>query len=138
MNEKIFSKFDESELLTLKFSTNDFTSKLIWHDENEFELNGKMYDVVKIEECSDEFTVYCYNDEKEELLISNFKKLNDVKSEGKNLLTTRLNIFVLYAVQFDYQSIKRYFNTQLQQHPTTNNYLSVSIDTITPPPKISL
>jgi hypothetical protein len=135
MNEKIFSKQDNSESITFKFSLNDFNRLLNWHDANEFELNGKMYDVIKIEECNGEYTVHCFNDEKEEVLISNFKKLNDRNGEQKNCITVQSSNFVMLAVKNDNPSFQRYYGLYSQPLISTINYHSISFDILTPPPK---
>jgi hypothetical protein len=135
MQKKVVDMNGSTDILILQFSRIDFKSKLIWHDKNEFEFNGKMYDVIRIEEGENGIIIYCLNDEKEEILISNFKKLNDVKGEQKNCITVRHNNFVMYAVKNDNQFINRYYNTYPQTQTVTINYNSVSIDIITPPPR---
>ena len=137
MSEKIYLVKETSDVTVLKLSTNDFKNKLIWRDKNEFEFNGKMYDVIRINEDENEYTVYCLNDVKEEILVSNFKKLNDEKREQKNYITVKHNNFVMYAIQISNSYRNRYYNSFSQVLPETRNYSQVSIDVLTPPPRIS-
>jgi len=138
MSEKIYFLKESSDVTVLKFSTSDFINKLIWRDKNEFEFNGKMYDVIRIDENENEYTVYCLNDVKEEILVSNFKKLNDEKGGQKNCITVKHNNFVMYAIQISNPYRNRYYNSFSQVLPETRNYNPVSIDVLTPPPRISL
>jgi hypothetical protein len=138
MREKIYFLKESSDVTVLKFSTSDFINKLIWRDKNEFEFNGKMYDVIRIDENENEYTVYCLNDVKEEILVSNFKKLNDEKGGQKNCITVKHNNFVMYAIQISNPYRNRYYSSFSQVLPETPNYNQVSIDVLTPPPRISL
>jgi hypothetical protein len=138
MSEKIYLLKESSDVTVLKFSTNDFKNKLIWRDKNEFEFNDKMYDVIRIDEDENEYTVYCLNDVKEEILVSNFKKLNDGKGEQKNYVTVKHNNSVMYAIQISNPFRNRYYNSFYQPLPATRNYNPVSLDVLTPPPRISL
>lgn len=138
MSEKIYLLNETSDVTVLKFSKSDFKNKLIWRDKNEFEFNSKMYDVIRIDEDENEYTVYCLNDVKEEILVSNFKKLNDGKREQKNYVTVKHNNSVMYAIQISNSYRNRYYNSFYQPLPATRNYNPVSIDVLTPPPRISL
>ena len=78
MYEKILSENDEGDIIVLEISAYDFENILKWYDSKEFKFNGKMYDVIKIEKRSDQYIIYCFNDIKEELLISNYNKLDNI------------------------------------------------------------
>jgi len=138
MSEKIYLLNETSDVTVLKFSKSDFKNKLIWRDKNEFEFNSKMYDVIRIDEDENGYTVYCLNDVKEEILVSNFKKLNDEKGGQKNYITVKHNNFVMYAIQISNPYRNRYHNSFSQVLPETRNYSQISIDVLTPPPRISL
>jgi len=135
MNENIFSKQDHSEIVILKFSSSDFHQLLNLRDANEFELDGKMYDVIKIEKHEDECIVFCFNDVKEEILISNFKKLYEKNGEQKNCITVQHSTITLLAVKNDNTSLQRYFGLYSKPLISTINYHSISFDILTPPPK---
>jgi len=136
MQEKVLSDYNGSEITVLIFSSADYEKKLYWYDKNEFMLDGKMYDVIKIEESNNEFIIYCLNDQKEELLISNYKKLNDGKGEQKSFVTVHHNSIVVYAIRNDGFLFKKYNTTNSQPYFSTSNYNSVSLDITTPPPRI--
>ena len=73
-----------SDIEKLFFSVTDF-SKIDWIEEDrEFELNGKLYDVSKIEQTARGFDIYCVNDSLEEGFIAMFdqwKKSNSPSSK---------------------------------------------------------
>lgn len=135
MDEKISSMNEASNVTILKFSLSDFKTKLNWHEKDEFEFDGKMYDVVKIEESNGGYKVYCFNDEKEEILISNFKKLNDKIGDQKNCITFQHNTFVMLAVENDNFLFKKFNSSYQQPLICINNYTSLSFDIPTPPPR---
>jgi len=138
MSGKIYFLQETSDVIVLKFSRSDFYNKINWRDENEFELNGKMYDVIKIEKQSDEYTVFCFNDEKEELLISNFKKLIDINVEQKNCINVQHNSFVMLAIKNDNYLFKKYSTLNNQPIMVISNYSSKLFDISDPPPKVSI
>jgi len=138
MSEKIYFLQESSDVIVLKFSRSDFYNKINWRDENEFELNGKMYDVIKIEKQADEYTVFCFNDEKEELLISNFKKLIDKNVEQKNCINVQHNSFVMFAIKNDNYLFKKYSTLNNQPIMVISNYSSKLFDISDPPPKVSI
>ena len=95
MRENIALINKASDITILKFSFSDYKNKLNWHEKSEFEFDGRMYDVIEIEQSEDGYTIYCLHDEKEEMLISNFKKLNEINGEQKNFVTVQHSNFVL-------------------------------------------
>ena len=137
MNEKIFSRFSDSELLALKFSSIDFKSKINWRDSNEFELSGNLYDVVKIEKRNNEYIIYCFNDSKEETLIASFKNLNEKSGDHKYFVLEQLHMIVLQAIQNDVWILKLYHEQNEFVRLITKKYSSVISDIQTPPPKFN-
>lgn len=97
----------EEDLILFKFSKDDLESGLShveWVEENEFRIDGEMYDVVKREVKKDSVYVYCFHDEKESVLYSAivkiFKKLfGDDRNNLKNLVA-----FNSHISEFYYQS----------------------------------
>lgn len=51
-------------------------SAINWIDENEFILNGNMYDVIEKQGGSEKMIVYCIQDNKETELITAYQKMN--------------------------------------------------------------
>ena len=135
MQEKVSSNYTCSEITIFKFSLNDINSKLRWLDKNEFMLDGKMYDVIRIDEHNNELTIYCLNDEKEEKLISNYNNLNDGKGKQESFVIVHHNSIVLYAIRNDCFLFKKFNTVNSQPCFSPDNYHSVLLDIITPPPR---
>jgi hypothetical protein len=75
MKMKILKEeFDKEDLQ--KFSSNDL-KKANWTDENEFVLNGKMYDLVKTKFIKGQKIYYCFQDKKETKIANIETKIHD-------------------------------------------------------------
>ena len=135
MQEKVSSNYVGSDITIFKLSLKDYKSRLHWRDKNEFELEGKMYDVIKIEESNDGFIIYCLHDEKEEKLISNFNKLNEGRQEQKSFVTVHHHSNILYAVKNESVFFKIINNINSLPCLSASSYHSVSLDITTPPPR---
>ena len=66
VKENILQKIPDSTLVKI-YKASDF-------DDHEFELDGKMYDVVRYEMNGDEKILYCFEDESETALNLNIKR----------------------------------------------------------------
>jgi hypothetical protein len=133
----INSVADLSSLETLIFYNDEFTQKINWKGENEFEFKGKMYDIVKTERSDNEVIVYCVWDEREDELISNFEKhcqsnsLRDkIHFSHYSLITTNL-----LAVKNDLLKPERINSRNFLPENYFNYYHSISKQILTPPPK---
>jgi len=134
------SNQNSSLLLKLKFTKNEFSRDLDWKDEYEFEFNGEMYDVAKIEKDGSNVFIYCIRDENEELLISNYEKVSGTNSEKDKIASspqTSLIHLQLIAIQNELFSFKRMTDLVLFSESHINNYHSIHQKSPTPPPKIS-
>lgn len=63
--QNLAASIDKSELVLLKFSLDDAETILHWKEENEFEYNGEMYDVIKRFFIGNEVCYYCWPDKSE-------------------------------------------------------------------------
>jgi hypothetical protein len=140
MRAILTSKQNSSLLLKLKFAKNEFFRDLNWKDEYEFEFNGEMYDVAKIERSGDTVFIYCIRDKNEELLISNYEKVSMTNSEKDKIASspqTSLIHLQLIAIQNELFSYKRITNLVHFSESYINNYRSIYQQSPTPPPKTS-
>ena len=80
MQTLINSTNKSSKIQKLKFTRFEYDTKLNWKEENEFEYKGMMYDVERVEIKSNCVIVYCLRDVTEEMLISNYEKLQKSNS----------------------------------------------------------
>ena len=73
-------------------------------EDNEFRLNGKMYDIVKEVHTFSQIIFYCVNDEKEERLLEKFsdsiKNLAETKDSFKKNLGKLIKYLFLELIEF--------------------------------------
>ena len=123
------------------FSLNDKTaiSKLEWEDDQEFRLDGKMYDVIEKKIENGKLIIRCISDEKETALVKKFEQINNEKganAKGKAALLIKL-ISNTYLVAFVFELPVE--NSALIQLPYFNSNIITPLrsDVLTPPPQIS-
>ena len=139
MYAMINSVRDLSEIHKLKLTKYEYTRRLNWKDENEFEFEGKMYDIVKTEMNNDEVIVYCIWDKRENELISIYEKhcrnnSTRDKIHSSNFSTNTTN---LLAIQNEFSTPGGINFVMFLSEKHANNYHSVFKDSLTPPPKIA-
>jgi hypothetical protein len=140
MRAILTSNQNSSLLLKLKFTKNEFFRDLNWRDEYEFEFNGEMYDVAKIEKNGNNVFIYCIRDENEELLISNYEKVSGTNSEKDKIAScpqTSLMHLQLIAIQNELSSVKKTNDVIPFSENYINNYHSIHQKSPTPPPKVA-
>ena len=121
----------DDRLERIVFSATQF-EKTRWTDgRKEFEHDGKMFDVARIERQGDYYFVYCENDSLEDLLIG-YLRANGSKTKNA----------VIFHVQF-FEPL-RIFDCNIaalrlvRPNPTaTDLYRSIPQELNTPPPRIS-
>lgn len=72
---KMIAGIDKKELVFLKFSDREITSKLQWKHSKEFEYNQQMYDVVEKKSIKDSVYLWCWWDHKETKLNKQLQNL---------------------------------------------------------------
>jgi hypothetical protein len=115
----------------LFFSKKEF-SKIHWEEKfREFELNGKLFDVFKIEKTKVGFEIYCVNDSEEENIVTIFKEW-----KNSNLPVSKAKI-QLHPLFYSDSSIKiehQYLTEQIASCTQTDNYISLKEQIPSPPP----
>ncbi|MDP4116940.1 MAG: hypothetical protein Q8903_12440 [Bacteroidota bacterium] len=139
IKERIFRGISPEDAIHFSFSQNEF-SKLKFTEEDEFEYDGKMFDIVKSEFKNGKHSIYCLNDEKEEQLVKAFQRDNDnhkAKTPSQNSLRIISSIISTGLVKSAFS---------IHKHNYVANILNFKKDTYTsyytkipsPPPKIQL
>ena len=139
INAVINSQWNSLNIQELKFTREEYESKLRWKDEKEFEYNGRMYDIASVKETGDNIIVYCVRDEKEEVLISNYEKLHRTNSTKDKIASdsqTLLLAFHFLAIQNESCKLDNASNALFIPSGGIDNYNSIYIKFPTPPPKI--
>jgi hypothetical protein len=84
---------DNEEVSILFFSLDDkeALAKLEWEGDDEFELNGNMYDVVEKKIQDDKLIIRCISDKKETALVKSYEKINHKdNSNSRSVLLLKL------------------------------------------------
>jgi hypothetical protein len=126
--------YPNENLLTLHF-TPDEIKNLSWENDNEFEYEGKMYDVVKKEMNKAFITILCMADEKETILIDNYLKAQQHSSQHSSSTTLLKLLSQQYVMSFSSEILppvliaKKNFPSYL----TSLHFAETTI--VVPPPK---
>ena len=130
---------DNKEVDLLVFSLNDKKNieKLEWEDDDEFELNGEMYDVIEKKTQNGKLIIRCINDKRETELIKNYEKIN---KEGNSKNRTALLLKLLDNTSASPVTIELFIKNILK--PAKVSFCSIAIsscyhDVLTPPPRVS-
>ncbi|MEY2924190.1 MAG: hypothetical protein RLZZ337_738 [Bacteroidota bacterium] len=101
VKEKLKQNLSNEELTAITVRKGE-AKKLTWTKDNEFLLNGKMYDVVRIEKTKSDITYFCLQDEKEEALFEHLDGLvlNELEHKSKEKRTQiAYSLFNLFCNQ---------------------------------------
>jgi hypothetical protein len=138
MKKLLLQEKSNKEQTILIFSLNDENciSKLEWEDDEEFRLNGEMYDVVEKKIEDGKLIIRCISDKKETALISKFEKMNkENNSKSKSALLIKL-ISSTYLPAENTEQFKKVISV-----PSTidlqSKIISRAHDVLTPPPQVS-
>ena len=97
----ILPTIDDSELISLTFSSEDTLTELRWKHAKEFEFQGRMYDIVKRNRQENSITYLVWQDDEETEINTKIKQLTNTifntSSDSKNSqLTFQLMVKTLY------------------------------------------
>ena len=144
IKSKILGNLDEKELVLIKFLSHPDQQqyKLFhWKEENEFEYNGNMFDVVKQYSVNDTIYYYCINDLKENELFGN---LNVQVDQNMASSTMANNLIKLFKLTVDQSYLFSFSIDNLVQASKatycsciTPGLLPVQQEIDTPPPEIA-
>lgn len=129
----------DKEIFLLTLSKKDIADGKIafqWIHSREFRYNGKMYDIKKNLSDNDSLRVYCYYDEKENLLEELFHKFAKSESEKSKQKNNNINLlsFIGLFCYSDNPSIPNLEGLQIPSYPNTY-YDQFITDVPTPPPQ---
>ena len=135
MIQKISGIVPDNELTCIKFLKTGI-SLAEWKDMSELEYQGSMYDVVKKEESTNYYLLYCLNDQKEEILLKIYNRhFNDEKEKPKQNNLRVLITLIAPAILKNNISINRFDTISSINNYLSFNYQSIWLDKLTPPPK---
>ena len=107
IKHRIIAGISPEQLLLLKFHNNELNRKIDWEEENEFQYNRRMFDVVRTKTTADSTFYWCFPDDEETQINRQITKLVDTflgndlqhKENQKRLLTFYLSPYFL-SVQY--------------------------------------
>ena len=135
MIQKISCLIPANQLTCIKFPKTNI-SWTEFQEMNELEYQGSMYDVVKKEESSTFYLLYCLNDQKEELLLKIYTShFNDNKEKSAQYNSRILITLIAPAILKNNIPIKRINSVSNINNYLSFNYQSIWLDKLTPPPK---
>jgi hypothetical protein len=138
MKKMVRSTLSREEEQVFSFSVNDKTiAKPEWENENEFRLDGKMYDVIEKKIENGEMVIRCVSDDKETDLIKRYEKINSDagnSSKSKTALLIKL-ISTPYVTLLNSELPVN--NNQPSQKPSLVLHIISKdrSDVLTPPPQ---
>ena len=133
----------EEELILFKFNKADIEkglSDMEWIEEDEFRIDGEMYDVVKREFKNDFIYLYCFHDKKESILYSGIIKIinrliGDEQNNARNI-TVINSLFSEFYFSTKFETNKFYLEIGSAYLPIkTFNLLDFDPPIDTPPPR---
>ncbi len=134
--KKNLRHFPDHLLTTFVFGPNE-KNEVVWHEKDEFSIDGKMFDVVEKIPSGDQLIVRCISDTNESALVAAFKKLHKSTSDASSSHTLLKLLSVVYyqsaaaPSNFPQQKLRE-FCSGLQR-----SYCSVCRAISTPPPRTS-
>lgn len=138
---KMIAGIEKSELVLLKFSKTEVSTKLKWKHSKEFEFNNQMYDIVDKVVSNDSVKYWCWWDYKEtklnkqldELLVGVYQ--HDSKSKEKQDLLNKFYKSIYFQPVFSWLPF-------INKNHSSNNlghfdfYQSLELNLEVPPPDI--
>lgn len=111
-------------------------SQLEWEGNDEFRLNGQMYDVIEKRVEKNKLVLRCISDNKETCLIKKFAKMN-TENNSKSRLALLMQLFgSSYLATTNPDMIIRYKPVPSSIHFQTDPFPSRVRDVLTPPPQV--
>ena len=135
---KIKQGISEKELIRITISSEN-ENQLIWKDKEEFSYKGTMYDIVHVEILDKNTKVYhCISDTQETNLIAKYNKALHKKQKNKNTHTNSVKTvkFLQKINPLPQKEELAFSNKTIRPNFVYhNNYISLSLEILSPPPK---
>ena len=125
------------EQFVFSLKDRDAIEKLEWEGDDEFSLDGKMYDVIEKRTENGKLIIRCISDEKETILIKKYEQINNEagNSKGKTALLIKLIGSSYLATSASDLSINDF--QPIQKTSFTDGIISIDHpDVLTPPPQL--
>ena len=128
----------EKDLTSIAISSEN-ENQLIWKDHEEFSFNGMMYDIVRVEILNENTKIYhCLSDSQETNLIAKYNKDLHKKRKDKNNRTNSVKTvkFIQKINPLPQKEDLAFSNKLIRpNYVYHDNYASLSLEILSPPPK---
>lgn len=132
-------KWESIEIASYQLYKN--TSEITWVDNNkEIEMNGQLYDVVKIKQIGNKVKLYLVNDNDEKTLKNNYNKLakniegNSSQKNNNKVLNDFITLKVIIGNPLG--APKQYMDTAICFAPESKTLTNAGFTTVNTPPPI--
>lgn len=137
VKHRLMDMLDNNELVKISLSKKDASRTLRWKKKNEFEFQGRMYDVVRSEESDNNITYWCWPDSDESYLNQLLSSVinqssHNKKSEKSEILISFMKSLYFIDKTYILQPSAEY--KALTYFTKTNHYRSQKFEPATPPP----
>ena len=132
MKEYVLSHTAKNELIQIDVTANK--KNIVWEDDKEFTLGGKMYDVVSKEIVSGKQIIYCVDDKKETELIAKYNASQKKNNSNKKSNNVNFETSIIYCeVLQEYIYLK--FSSVKNVIVFKSNLATTDQKGVSPPPK---
>lgn len=140
VENRINKGISRHQQIVFSFDITDYEiqfSHIEWKADDEFRLNGKMYDIIKTETRNDSVYLYCLFDSEESILYSILNKLIEDDSENSDNENVMNNYFShFYSAPVFQDSIKNFHSDNNYFEYMTSSPLEGELMVTTPPPRV--
>jgi hypothetical protein len=137
--QKIKKDIPEAEIASITL-TDEVLNKLKWNADDEFELDGQMYDIISKEKDKQGLTVFrCHPDSKEKKLYDNFFHWIKTTHDEENNTNDNTNVLTYFSLDYLAPSglSHDYFSEmKMQYYPEGSSYKSYCPENPSPPPEM--
>jgi hypothetical protein len=139
MKKSLLIRAHSEDETGFSFSLNDkkAISTLDWVGDNEFKLNGQMYDVIEKKIENGKLILRCISDIKETALIKTFYQMNNESNSKRKLALLMQLVNNSYLANTNSEIVIRYKPVPPIIHPESDPLTSQVRDVLTPPPQVS-
>jgi hypothetical protein len=132
---RLHANNEEQEVFIFSLNGKNNIEKLQWEGDDEFYLNGEMYDVIESKIINGKLVIRCISDKKETALIKNYEKITkENNSKSKSALLLKL-VSSCYLATEDKEPILKYTPVPSNIYFASEFLSSQVLDVLTPPPQ---
>lgn len=126
--------FPEEKLELIKLSAAEYQKAKV--EDHEIKVDGKMYDIARVEKQEEQIFVYCVHDAAEDNLLAFLDKILSLPLKDKNIPSDVLQFFSLNYLRTQWSFFTPEFYISQAFTPYAETLSQFTSAKITPPPKV--